>query len=128
MPINRANPAWRTKPCRFFAVNGVCIKGSYCRFTHIDEDGSDLHETPHLNEIDGESSQEVEDPAGTHEGFEEVDLTHVGAMEELFYEDDESLRLPPNFGIYPGIGSSYVGTKLIKVVFSLEPIKGKKKE
>ena len=74
-------------------------------FTHIDEEGNDLHETFHLNELDGESWQEVHDPAGIQEGFEEVDLNEVGAKEELCDEEDESLRLPPHYGIYPGIGS-----------------------
>ena len=116
MQISPAAPPWRTKPCRFFAVNEMCIRGSTCPFTHIDEDGNDLHESRYLHEIEWQCWPEVEDLSGTHEGFEEVDLTHVGAMEEFFYEDDESLRRPPYFGSYPGSGSSYVGTKLIKVV------------
>ena len=105
MPINQTNTAWRTKPCRFFADTGGCIKGAYCRFKHIDEDGTDLHASPHLNELDGVSWQEIHDPAGIQEGFKEVDLNLVGAKEEPCYEDYESLRLPPHFGIYPGIGS-----------------------
>ena len=43
MPINSRDPAFRTKPCRFFADTGTCTKGNKCTFAHFDEDGNDMH-------------------------------------------------------------------------------------
>ena len=106
MPINQTNSAFRTKPCRYFADTGVCLKGAHCTFTHIDADGHDLHQSFILNDLDQDGWQEMqEDPAGMPDGFEEIDLNEVGAKEELCDEKDESSRLPPHFGNYRGIGS-----------------------
>ena len=106
MSINQTDSVFRTKSCRYFAISGVCLKGAHCSFTHIDEEGHDLHQSFILHDLDKGCWQEIqEDPAGIQDGFEEIDLNEVGAKEELCDEKDESFRLPPHFGIYRGIGS-----------------------
>ena len=105
MPINQGDSAFRTKPCKYFATS-FCLKGAYCRFAHIDNEGNDLHQSFVSNDLDQHSWQELQDnPASIHVGFEEMDLHEVGDKEESCDEEDESFRLPPHFGVYRGIGS-----------------------
>ena len=106
MSFHETVPAFRTKPCRYFARSGVCVKGADCTFTHIDEEGNDLHQSFSLNSLDGEEWQDgAEDPAGLVDGIEEVDLNEVGGKAELSDEEEDSFRLAPHFGTYSGIGS-----------------------
>ena len=104
MSINQTHRGFRTKPCRYFA-SGVCRHGAHCRFTHIDEEGHDLHQSFSLHDVDKGCWQELrEDPASIQDAFEEIVLNEVCAKEELCDEKDGSFRLPPHFGNYRGSG------------------------
>ena len=103
MPVNSSSPAWRTKPCKFFAEKGTCSKGADCRFSHIDAQGNDHHEFFDQFGIDSDIDHEQQNQVALQANFEEEDRDSVEEKEESCDEEGR-FRYHPHFGIYEGFG------------------------
>ena len=103
MPATNQEPAWRTKPCRFFVAQGTCSKGALCCFAHIDAAGIDHHK------IDDNIDEPAIDDQAEQESMgvslpDQADFEEPVAEKEESSEEKEPFDYHPHFGIYAGFG------------------------